>query len=52
LSVPEIAIAPDGKVAYVTSQFSSTITPVGLAAGTRETPIRIGQSPDEIVIVK
>jgi YVTN family beta-propeller protein len=51
-SDPEIAIAPDGKVAYITGLFSSTITPIRLATSARETPIRIGQSPAEIVIVK
>jgi len=49
---PEIAIAPDGKVAYLTGQSGSTITPIRLATGRRETPIRIGQSPAEIVIAK
>src|SRR5689334_9085246 len=50
---PLIAIAPNGKVAYITSQFGQTIMPIDLTTGSRGTPIRVSQDPlQEIVIVR
>ena len=37
-----IAIAPDGKTAYVVNFSDNTITPISFPAGTPGTPIRVG----------
>jgi hyaluronoglucosaminidase len=45
-----IAITPDGATAYVANYVDGTITPVGLAAGTPKTPIKVPQAPTSIAI--
>lgn len=51
----DIAIAPDGRTAYVTddgsaSALGSTITPINLATNRPEAPIKVGPGPQGIVI--
>ncbi|HLI44804.1 MAG TPA: YncE family protein [Acidimicrobiales bacterium] len=51
----DIAIAPDGKTAYVTddgsaSALGDTVTPIDLATDTPETPIKVGAGPQGIAI--
>jgi YVTN family beta-propeller protein len=50
MSSPQIAIGPDGKVAYLIGGHAPAITPVRLVTGAPETAIRLRQAPDEIVI--
>ena len=45
-----IAVAPGGKVAYVTSYTEGTVTPIDLATGRALAPIHVGRGPAGIAI--
>jgi DNA-binding beta-propeller fold protein YncE len=45
-----IAIAPDDKTAYVSSLTEDTVTPYDLAKGTAGPPVKVGVTPEAIVI--
>ena len=45
-----VAIAPDGKTAYVTSYTANTVTPIDLATGKAGHPIAAGNGPAGIAI--
>jgi DNA-binding beta-propeller fold protein YncE len=45
-----VAITPDGRTAYVTDLTSSTVVPIGIAAGARGTPIAVQGPPQAIAI--
>jgi DNA-binding beta-propeller fold protein YncE len=46
-----IAITPDGKTAYVTSDTSAgSVVPIDLATGTAGSPVAVGEDPDAIAI--
>jgi YVTN family beta-propeller protein len=45
-----IAIAPDGKTAYVTNAGNDTVTPINLATHTPGAPIPVGKQPFGIAI--
>ena len=50
-SLPEgIAIAPNGKTAYVTNAFSNTVTPINIPANTTQPSIPVGSDPAGIAI--
>ncbi len=40
-----LTISPDGKTVYTANYEAWTVTPIDVAAGTRGTPIRVGQNP-------
>jgi YVTN family beta-propeller protein len=44
-----IAITPDGKTAYVVSQFG-TVTPIRTATNTALPPVKVGRGPTAIAI--
>jgi YVTN family beta-propeller protein len=45
-----VAVTPDAATAYVTNSSDGTVTPIDVATGTAETPIRVGDYPDAISI--
>src|SRR5579863_1905709 len=46
----EIAIAPNGRTAYVANSYSDTVTPINLCRGEALKPIKVGKGPDAIAI--
>jgi YVTN family beta-propeller protein len=45
-----LAITPDGKTVYVTSNSGNSVTPIDTATNTAEAPIAIGGSPNGIAV--
>jgi len=50
LGPEQIAITPDGKMAYVTNLGSGTVTPIQVAAGTAGKAIKVGKAPFHLAI--
>jgi len=46
----EIAIAPNGRIAYVTNYANSTVTPIDLSTDAARAPIEVGGAPYGVAI--
>ena len=44
------ASAPGGTTAYVTNVGDDTVTPIDVATGQAEAPIKVGPAPDAIAV--